>query len=299
MLQRIDQFLRRIFAIIVAPVAQQGGELSLLLRIIGGLWRLALAAAQQIVDQGHAVSGGNRQYLVQTVGVERGKGHFGRVVDAQVKGYRTILVPHHQFATRAGRRQCDHQGGEHPRSLFGITMADEETPRLVDQHLVEFGLDRIADPQTPGRRVEDRGERLRPVTAADINAVRANLQGVAHRSIDDGIGATAIGGLLRGSGQLFRLSRQQRQRNWADPLHRQRRREQLDFTARVEVAGAAGFAQEVGQLGHGGGHSNTARMWRRRSSPYDANRVTTTDPRGGRIRSGARTIRNKSPQVAN
>jgi hypothetical protein len=35
-----------------------------------------------------------------------------------------------------------------------------------------------------------------------------------------------------------------------------------------------------------------ARMWRRRSSAYDAHRVTTTGHGGDHIRSGARTIRN-------
>jgi hypothetical protein len=133
-------------------------------------------------------------------------------------------------------------------------MTNEETAFVVDQHLIEFRLDRRADTQTLGDLLKDRGQCLWPMPAADPHPLGLDLPAVAHIRIDDGIGATPIGRLLRDGDQLLRLNRQQRQRDRTNPLHRQGRWQQRDCAACIKIPRTASFTKQAGQFGHDIGH---------------------------------------------
>jgi hypothetical protein len=100
-LQWIDQFLGRI---IIrrwrgdGPFSQQSEHVVLLNLIVWRLGRRPLLLAQQIVHQGQPAARGDRQYLVQTIGIEGREHGFGWLVAMQREADLAALVPDDEFA---------------------------------------------------------------------------------------------------------------------------------------------------------------------------------------------------------
>ena len=216
--------------------------------------RSARAMANQVVDQDQPAAGSNRADLVPAVGVESGVSDFRRLRRREVEADLALAVADAQLAAGVERRQDDHQGGEHPRRLLGITMADEKTAGIVDQQLVQLGRDGFADTQTGFAARDDVGQMLVPVTSAKVHTVGTDLPRPAHRGVDQGIATPAIRRLFGDGDERFGLCRQQRQRNEANAVHFQPRREDLAAAGGGEIAGAADVLEDVGKVAGKVGH---------------------------------------------
>jgi hypothetical protein len=56
-------------------------------------------------------------------------------------------------------------------------MADEETPRVIDEKLVEIGGDRLVDTEAAGDMGDELGKRLLPLAPADPGLAGTDLPG--------------------------------------------------------------------------------------------------------------------------
>ena len=123
--------------------------------------------------------------------------------------------------------QDDDERGEHARRLLGVAVAHEEPALAIEQQLVEPGRDRPSDAEAVRGARHDAVERPRPVPPADPHLAGADLPATAHGRVHDRVLPAAEGRRLGRAGQLPGLHGQQRQGYGSDPLHLQRRRQQL------------------------------------------------------------------------
>ena len=233
----------------VRPVAQQCGERSRL-ALVGrrpGQLALALVMTQQVVDQRHAAARGHRQHFMQAVGIEGRKGDFREVVAAQLEPHFALAVAHQQLAAGVQRGQRDDQRGKHARRLLGVAVAHEKTTLVVDQHLVQLGHHALASAQPSGRTPGDGLQHRRPVFAADVHALGADLPGAAHGNVNQRLTAQAIGRAFGGGDELRGLYRQQRQGDRPDTVDLDQRQVHRAAARGAEVARCLHGAQDVGE----------------------------------------------------
>ena len=244
MLQKIDQLLRRSGCIgsgrclRLSPLTQQRCHLSCLGVIVRRRWRASLAAPQEIEHQRHPVSGGDRQHLMHTVGIESREGDLGWLIAGEIKTRLTLPVPHDKLAALRLGGQRQHQSGKHAGCLFGVAVADEETALVVNQELVELGRHLPGDAEAICGLLHDAAKRFRPMLAADADLARLDLPGAPHLGVDDGVGAPAIGCPRCRLDQQFGLRRQQGQRYRAHALDADSRRQKLGSAGCEEIARA-------------------------------------------------------------
>ena len=217
-LEEIDDLRRRVAS--SGPFAEQRRGRRLFALVARRRERAAFAAPRQVVDQREPATRRHRQDLVNAIGVERGESDFGRVGGAHIELRLASAVTHDQFAAAANRGQHDHQRGEHAGRLLGVAMAGEEAAFVIDQQLVELGLDRVLDAEPLADAGQHRLQRLRPMLAGDLHLPRLDLPGAPHVGIIDRFRAAAERRRGRGRDELLGLKRQQRQRDLADALHR-------------------------------------------------------------------------------
>ena len=218
----------------VVPFRQQARQAGLLDVEFRRFRQWPAAAAEQVVDQNKAVSLGDGQDLVDTISVERGEGGFRGVVGLQVVALFLVLMAHDQRAALADRGQGDDQRGEHARLLFRVAVRDEEAALIVDQQLIQAGVDRIADAKALGDAGDDGFQCLRPLLAGKLKFRRADLPGTADAGVDDCFAAAAIRRLLGDRDQLLGLGGNEWQGDWADALNRQTWGEHLLCAADAE-----------------------------------------------------------------
>ena len=249
-LERIDQLfrhLRRSGRQLAPPLREQRGDL-VDLGVIGR-WLQTLAAPRpdQVVDQRQAAAGRDGPDFVPAVGVEGRKGDLGCILAAERETHLAPLMADQQLAARVRRGQHDDQGGEHARQLLGVTMAEEEAALVIHQHLVQLRADRTLHAEPLGAARHDRLQVCRPVSATDVDLLCTDLPGASYLGIDQGVGATPIGGPLGDRSQFRRLLGQQRQGDRTDTIDADARREDLLSARNVKIAWPLDRAQHLGK----------------------------------------------------
>ena len=216
------QLLRRV--VLVLPRDEALRDQVDLLAVVRRLARRGLVAGPQaqVEDERQAMARRDRPDLVRAVGVERRERKLRRLLDLHVGGHLDAAVAHDQRAALARDRQRDRQGGDHAVRLLGVAVGGEEAAALVDEQLVEPGIEPVGRAAEPlRRRVEDLRERLRPRAAREVNPLRADLPAVADRGVDERVRPLAVGRALRCRDQVADLRLGHREGQHAGAVHLQ------------------------------------------------------------------------------
>jgi hypothetical protein len=170
----VDQLERPVFIGLrrfVAPRAQHAFQRSRFLVVRRRPGQTPAALAPQVVDEHQPAPRGDGQHLVHAVGIERGPGQLGKVRAAQIEAHFAFAMTDHQFTAAVQRRQRDDQRAEHPGRLFGVAMVEEEAALVVDQKLVQLGLNPGTGAEPNGCAFDDAIQHRLPVPALDANAI--------------------------------------------------------------------------------------------------------------------------------
>jgi hypothetical protein len=154
--------------------------------VIGG--REPSTLADEVVHEADPVPRRHRTQLVDAVGVEGTPRDLGRVLAAQVEPHVAVTMTNDELASLVGRREHDHQRGEHAVHLLGVAVLDEEAPCIVDEEFVELRADRSGHAE-PVCCVRDDGVEGAPPTRADGHAGSRNLPDLPDSGIDEGLAA--------------------------------------------------------------------------------------------------------------
>src|SRR5271155_5030590 len=127
-------------------------------------------------------------------------------------------------------------------------MTSEEAAFVIDQQLVQLGLDRVLDAEPLADAGQDRLQRLRPMLAGDLHLSRLDLPGAPHAGIIDGFRAAAERRHRRGRDELPGLKRLQRQGDLADAFDREPWRKRLYDPGYMKIAGPASLGEEASEI---------------------------------------------------
>ena len=189
-----DQLVGRAF--LAAPCGELLRDPGDLPAVVGRLARgVPVPGAQaQVEHQREAMAFEHRPDLVRAVGVEGRERQLGGLFRVHVDGDLAVLVADDQLAAGARDRQGDREGCDHAVGLLGVAVRQEEPARLVDEQLVELGVEPLARAaETRRRGLEDARERLRPRVPFQPHPLRVDLPAVADRGVHQRLRPLAVG----------------------------------------------------------------------------------------------------------
>lgn len=195
-------------------------------------------AQTQIEHQRQAIPLGDRPDLVLAVGVERSERQLGGLGGGHFYGALAPAVTDDDLASGARDGQRYRQRGDHAVSLLGVAVGGEEAARLVDQQLVEPGVQPVGGTaEAVRRRGQDPAERIAPPHARQTNLRGVYLPAVAHCAVDQRCRPLAVRCTFRDRDQCLDLRFRHRKRQSARALHVQPRHGRQQPAVRAEIAG--------------------------------------------------------------
>jgi hypothetical protein len=239
---------------------QRGGERIQRRRLDPRRHRPGDACGQKVVRQHDARSAGDRPDLVPAIGVEGDQLQRGA---AAAEGHDLAVLLDRHFATAERRRKRDDKSPDHSVVLLRILVRHEEIAPLVEQHVVQLGLQGgtfgEAEPRTDV--LEQRDQRGVPARLLDADAPPGDLPAVPYSCVEYGTVAESVAGRLRDGTKFRNRRRRKRQIEGTDAFHLDaeclRRSGSLDG----EGAGRRDALEQIGDVLLHDGQPTARRGW--------------------------------------